>query len=144
MAESARPVGLNGETQISNNTASLPLPAERFDAVRWERRRADKEGRVRVDGSPCLAGPRRHGRDMVVGVRNPAVEAPGSRGRRVALLPRSYVPGGATVRDPASPMPALTARPRAWPESPLRGDVPPALRDALDAAGPAERRVACV
>ena len=131
-----------GELFEEDLAVSLPLPAERFDAVRWERRRADKEGRVRVDGSPCLAGPRWHGRDMVVGVRNPAVEVLDSRGRRAALLPRSYVPGGATGRDPASLIPALTARPRAWPESPLRGDVPPAPGDALDAAGPAERRVA--
>lgn len=131
-----------GELFEEDLAASLPLPAERFDAVRWERRRADKEGRVRVDGSLYLAGPRWHGRDMVVGVRNSTVEVLDSRGRRAALLPRSYVPGGATVRDPASLIPALTARPRAWPESPLRGDVPPALRDALDAAGPAERRVA--
>lgn len=120
--------------------ACLPLPAERFDAVRWERRRADKEGRVRVDGSLYLAGPHWHGRDMVVGVRNSTVEVLDARGRRAALLPRSYSPGGETVRDPATLIPALTARPRAWPESPLRSEVPAALRDALDSAGPSERR----
>lgn len=120
--------------------AGIPLPADRFDAVRWERRRADKEGRVRVDGSLYLAGPYWHGRDMVVGVRNSTVELLDARGRRAALLPRSYVPGGATVRDPATLIPALTARPRAWPESPLRAEVPPALREALDSASLAERR----
>ncbi len=122
--------------------ACPPLPAERFDAVRRERRRADKEGRVRVDGSLCLAGPHWHGRDMVVGVRNSTVELLDARGGRDALLPRSYAPGGETVRDPASLIPALTARPRSWPESPLRAEVPPALRDALDSAGLPERRTA--
>ena len=128
-----------GQLLEEDLAACRPLPAARFDAVRWERRRADKEGRVRVDGSCYLAGPYWHGREMLVGLRDSTVEILDARGRRVALLPRSYEEG-ASVRDPACLLPALTARPRAWPESPLRSEVPGALRDALDACGAAERR----
>jgi hypothetical protein len=40
-----------GELLAEDGAAMLPLPSTRFDAVRWERRRADREGRVEVDGT---------------------------------------------------------------------------------------------
>jgi len=77
---------------------------------------------------------------MLVGMRTDGVEILDERGRHAATLPRAWSDAGGTVRDPASLIPALTARPRAWPESPLRADTPPALRDVLDRADVAARR----
>ena len=34
-----------------------PLPSKPYDAIRWEVRKADKDGRVQVDGNHYLAGP---------------------------------------------------------------------------------------
>jgi hypothetical protein len=63
-----------GELLAEDGAAMLPLPSTRFDAVRWERRRADREGRVEVDGTLYCAGPYWHGRWMLVGLRDRTVE----------------------------------------------------------------------
>jgi hypothetical protein len=49
---------------------------------------------------------------MLVGVRDSTVEVLDLRGRRAVLLPRLNDPC-ATVRDPATLIPAMVARPRA-------------------------------
>lgn len=120
--------------------ALLPLPGARFDCVRWERRRADREGRVEVDGTLYCAGPYWHGRWMLVGLRAATVEILDERGRHAATLPRSWSRGGGTVFDPATLVPAVTARPRSWPQSQLRAAVPEALREGMDRCGKEERR----
>lgn len=122
-----------------DRAALLPLPATRFDCVRWERRRADKEGRVEVDGTLYCAGPYWHGRWMVVGLRAGSVEIMDEHGRRAASLPRSWG-GSGTVVDPATLIPAVTARPRSWGQSQLRAAVPPAMRDGMDRLGADGRR----
>lgn len=118
----------------------LPLPGARFDSVRWERRRADREGRVEVDGTLYCAGPYWHGRWMLVGLRAASVEIVDERGRHAATLPRSWAGSGETVYDPATLIPAVTARPRSWGQSQLRAAVPEALRDGMDRCGADERR----
>lgn len=127
------------ELMSADRAALLPLPGVGFDAVRWERRRADKQGCVVVGDAGCCAGPYWHGRWMLVGMRASTVELPGERGRKAARLPREWSPG-TTVRDPSTLVPALVARPRAWLESPPGGEVPGPLRDAIDRADDAGRR----
>lgn len=121
-------------------SALLPLPGTRFDSVKWVRRRADREGRVSVDGTLYCAGPYWHGRWMLVGLRASTVEIMDERGRRAAMLPRSWSAAGGTVFDPATLIPAVTARPRSWGQSQLRAAVPAALREGIDRCGPEERR----
>lgn len=129
-----------GELLAEDRAAMLALPATRFDAVRWERRRADKEGRVMIDGTPYCAGPYWHGRWMLVGVRALTVEITDERGRHAATLPRSWG-GTETVFDPAALIPAVTARPRSWGQSQLRACVPQAPRDGMDRLDARELRV---
>lgn len=86
---------------------------------------------MRIDGDPCRAGPAWHDRGLVVGVRAETVEVPADRGGHVATPPRSFGQGEA-VRNPAPPMPALAARPRASGESAIRRDMPQGLADATD------------
>ena len=54
-------------------------------------------------------------------------------GRFAAKPPRAYGRAARTVRNPASPPPALARKSRAWGESPIRGDFPGKLRLAIDA-----------
>ena len=131
MVESAPPVGLNGESQISVNNP--------FDAVRWVRARADKRGYVTVDGREYVAGPAWHSRELLVGVRAATVEILADRGRRVALLPRAWG-AGEPVRNPLSLVPALVARPRAFGESTIRRDMPAGPVEAVDRMDAAGRR----
>ena len=79
--------------------------------------------------------------NTLVGLRAESVELLADRGRRVAVLPRSWGEGE-TVRNPASLIPALVARPRAFGESTVRRDMPPALVEAIDRCGKADRRAA--
>ncbi|WP_165443719.1 IS21 family transposase [Olsenella sp. Marseille-P4559] len=117
----------------------LALPGTPFDAAGWAHARADKRGYVRVDGNPCCVGPAWHDRELVVGVRARSVEVLADRGRRVATLARSFGEGE-TVRNPASLIPALVARPRAFGESTIRLDMPAALVGDIDRCDKAGRR----
>lgn len=115
--------------------ASLPLPSVRFDAVRWEERKADNDGRVSVDGRLYLAGPLWHNRPIVVGLRASTVELRDPSKGEIRTLPRVWSPGDGTVHEPASLLPAVSAKPRSWVNSPLRQDLPEALVASLDRKG---------
>lgn len=129
------------EALAEDPAGTLALPGAPFDAVRWQKAKSDRRGYVRIDGNPCRAGPAWHDRELVVGVRAEAVEVPADRGRHVATPPRSFGQGEA-VRNPAPPMPALAARPRASGESVIRRDMPQGLADAIDRLDKAGRRQA--
>lgn len=131
-----RPVA---EALAEDLAAMHSLPADPFDAVRWESVRADKRGYVRVDGREYVAGPAWHSRALLVGVRAGTVEILADRGRRVATLPRAWGEGE-PVRNPLSLVPALVARPRAFGESTIRRDMPEALVEGIDRMGAADRR----
>lgn len=136
LARDGRPVA---EAAREDLAAMLALPAAPFDAVRWERVRSDPRGYVEVCGSSYCAGPAWHDRWLLAGVRASSVEILADRGRRVAELPRSWSPGE-VVRNPLSLVPALVARPRAFGESTIRRDMPPALVEAIDRMDAAGRR----
>ena len=122
--------------------AMRPLPPVRFDAVKWETRRADRDGRVSIDSTRYLAGPAWHGRRLLVGLRASSVEIRDEYGAPIVVLPRSWRPDGKTVADPACLIGPLSARPRAWDASPIRAKIPEALREAVDLAdGPGRRAI---
>ncbi len=127
------------EAMAEDLAAMTALPRAPFDAVRWVSAKSDKRGYVTVDGRLYLAGPAWHDRRLTVGVRSDTVEILADRGRRVASLPRAFGEGE-PVRSPLSLIPALVARPRAFGESPIRRDMPPALAEAIDRLDAAGRR----
>ncbi|WP_033508007.1 Mu transposase domain-containing protein, partial [Bifidobacterium pullorum] len=118
----------------------LPLPRARFDAVEWVERRADREGNVEIDSNRYLAGPSWRGWTLQVGLRAFDVEIRTRDGRKVNTLPRVYGRCGRTVRNPACLLPALARKPRAWGESPIRGDFPGKLRLRIDAMDSGDRQ----
>lgn len=111
--------------------AMMALPGVRFDSVRWVHVRSDKRGYIQLDGVSYCAGPARHSRDLLAGARARTVEIMDMHGRHVASLPRSWKQGE-LVRNPASLVPALVARPRAFGESVIRRDMPEALLSHMD------------
>lgn len=119
----------------------LALPGVAFDAVRWVSVKANKLGKVEVDGVSYMAGPSWHSWDLLAGMRRDTVEIVDGRGRKVAILPRAWRPGS-DVRNPASLLPALLARPRAFGESTIRADMPDALVASIDGCGKDSRRKA--
>ena len=118
----------NRNTNLTKNTC------------RWEIRKADKQGVVEIDSHRYLAGPSWHGWTLDVGLRAFDVEIRTQDGRSVARLPRVYGKDPGTVRNPASLLPALARKTRAWGESPIRGDFPDKLRLAIDAQDSKQRQ----
>ena len=119
--------------------AMSALPGVAFDSVRWVKAKSDKRGCVEICGNSYCAGPAWHNRELVCGVRPGSIEMLDEHGRKVALLQRSWGEGE-VMRNPASPMPALVARPRAFGESTIRQDMPEALVSAIERCDKAGRR----
>ena len=73
------------------------------------------------------------------GVRAGSVEILDGHARKIAVLERSWGEGG-VVRNPASLIPALVARPRAFGESTIRRDMPDGLVSTIERCDKAGRR----
>ncbi|MBW3081774.1 IS21 family transposase [Bifidobacterium saguinibicoloris] len=121
-----------GELFTEERAEMRPLPSKPYDAVRWEVRKADGDGRVQVDGNYYLAGPSWRGWTLDIGLRAFDVTIRTQDGRTCARLPRVYGDAPATVRNPATLLPALSRKTRAWGDSIIRDDFPDKLRLAID------------
>ena len=129
-----------GDLFAEEKTGMQPLPAKPFDAIRWETRKADKDGRVQIDGNYYLAGPSWRGWTLDVALRAFDVTIRTQDGRTCAKLPRVYGQAPATVRNPATLLPALGRKTRAWADSIIRDDFPDRLRLAIDRMDAKARR----
>lgn len=72
-------------------------------------------------------------------MRAGSVEILDGHARKIAVLERSWGEGE-VVRNPASLIPALVARPRAFGESTIRRDMPDGLVSAIERCDKAGRR----
>lgn len=115
--------------------SSRPLPSRRFDAVRWETRKADKHGCVDIDGNRHQIGASMHGGRVDVTIRAAKVAVKDEAGRAIAELARVYGKSARTVQDPATVFPLLATKPGAWRDCPIRPDIPGQVKDRLDRAG---------
>ena len=118
----------------------LPLPRARFDAVEWVERRADR--RVTSRSTPTATSRARRGaggRCRSACARSTWRSAPVTAGK-VNTLPRVYGRVRENRQDPACLLPALARKPRAWGESPIRGDFPGKLRLRIDAMDSGDRQ----
>ncbi|OZG58148.1 integrase [Bifidobacterium lemurum] len=114
--------------------ALRPLPSCRFDAVRWETRKADKYGCVEIDSNRYQIGPALHGRRVDVAIRATSVTVKDPDGRTIAELSRVYGRSSRTIQDPATVFPLLARKPGAWRDCSIRPDVPDDVRERLDQA----------
>ena len=129
---------LEGELSLDDSLALLGLPERPYDVVRYERRRADKQGKFtlgvhRYSSDPALAG-----RDLVVGLRALSVDVYDPDGTPVATHPRAYGDAPTDTSDPARQLPLPCPGPAARTDSPVGASMPAAPRgraDALAASG---------
>jgi hypothetical protein len=121
-------------------TCMRPLPRIAYDAVCWQERKADTDGRVKIDSNYYLAGPSWRGWSLDVGLRAFDVEIRDHNGRNITRLPRVYGDSPVTVRDPAVLLPALSKKTNAWPDCTIRDDFPAKLRQAIDHMNMKDRR----
>ena len=93
------------------------LPPAPFAAVRYEVRKADKLGKVRVDGPHLYSSdPSLAGRELVCGIGTTTVTVATRDGAVVAEHPRAYGIAPTETANPASQLALLCARPGAWGE----------------------------
>lgn len=122
-----------GELFLDDSLALLGLPGTPYDVVRYERRRADKQGKFTLGVHRYSSDPSLAGRDLVVGLRALTVEVFDPDGTLVAAHPRAYGDAPTDTSDPARQLPLLCNRPAAWPNSLVRASMPDPLRAYGDA-----------
>lgn len=126
---------------VEDRFAMSPLPERPFNAVRYERRKADKQGKVKVCGphwystDPSLAG-----REVVVELGATTVSVYDSDGTRVCEHERAYGDAPTDTSNPGSQLALLCAKARAWQNSRARSAMPDDLREWMDSLGDADLR----
>jgi len=123
-----------GELFADDIAAGLELPGIGFDPVRYESRRADKTGKVVVEGVAYLAGPAFHDRQLTVGIRHDVVEILDEHAHPVVVFDRVFGGSDQTVFAASQLLHALSVKPGAWSHSPVRELVADPVRDWLDQA----------
>lgn len=120
--------------------ACLALPGIGFDAVRYEPRKADRRGYIRVEANTYAAGPSFHDRSLTVGIRANTLEILDEHNTPVVTFQRVFGQQPGTIFEPAALLPLLVAKPGSWSHSPVRKHVTDPLRDWLDTAPTPDRR----
>lgn len=128
-----------GELFADDIAAGLQLPGIGFDAVRYESRRADKTGKIVVEGVAYLAGPAYHDRQLTVGIRHDVIEILDEHAAPVVVFERVFGSTDQTVFAASQLLQALAVKPGAWSHSPVRELVADPVRDWLDQASLADR-----
>lgn len=128
-----------GELFADDLDAGLELPGVGFDPVRCESRRADKTGKIVIDGTAYLAGPAYHDRHLTVGVRHDRIEILDEHAEPVVMFDRVFGRSDQTVFAAGQLLHALAVKPGAWTHSPVRDLVADPVRAWLDHARIPER-----
>lgn len=121
---------------VEDRFAMAGLPDKPFEAVRYERPKADKQGKVHLDGphlystSPSLAGS-----ELVAALGATTVRIYDARGTFVCEHSRSYGKTPTDTTDPASQLALLCLRSGAWKNSQVRASLSDGLREHMDSLG---------
>lgn len=131
---------LKGEPEVQlfqeDAFALIGLPAQPFGCIRYVRPKADKKGKVRIDGKhwystdPSLAG-----RELIAALGAAEVSIYDERGVFVCSHRRSYGKAPTDTADPGSQLALLACKSGAWEDSRVRSALPDALREHMDSLG---------
>lgn len=129
--------GVKGEAEdqlfMEDRLAMAGLPPKPFEAVRYERPKADKQGKVKLDGrhsystDPSLAGS-----ELIAALGATKVAVYTASGEFVCEHERAYGAGPTDTCDPASQLAVLAAKAGGWVNSRVRFTVPDGLREHMD------------
>ena len=124
-----------------DRAAMMGLPEAAFEVVRYASRKADKQGKVQVDGLHWYsADPSLAGRRLVVGLGATRLSIYTEGGEFVCSHDRQYGAAPTDSASPASQLPLLAMKAGAWRNSSVRSSVPDELRDYMDGLGKPELR----
>lgn len=121
--------------------AADELPNKPFDVVKFESRRADKYGRLHINGCAYSVNPRVAGRMLICGFRAHTVEFYDAvTAEMIASSPRAYGKDVAEVMNPATQLELLTKKPGGWRNSEVRHALGDAARDWVDGLDSKKRK----
>ena len=128
---------LKGEPEeqlfVEDRLAMAGLPDKPFDVVRYERPKADKKGKVKLDGRHFYsADPSLAGRELIAAMRATTVGLYTASGELVAEHPRAYGKAPTDTSDPASQLAVLAVKAGGWVNSQVRFAIPDGLREHMD------------
>ena len=126
---------------MEDRVAAYGLPEKPFAVVRYERPKANKQGKVAIDGphrystDPALAG-----REVIAAVGALEIGIYDASGTFVCKHARAYGSAPTDTSDPASQLAVLSTRPGAWANSQVRAALSDGLRGHMDGLGIADLR----
>jgi hypothetical protein len=117
---------------VTDKEESLSLPASKFTVIRFETRKADKEGRIKFANNYYLTDPAFHNQEVTIGITHKSIEVYDAQGSLVRVLPRCFTHYGSTISEPEPLLALLAARPGAFKESLAREVMPATLTMFID------------
>ena len=122
-----------GQLFIEDVVALHGLPAKEFDVVRYERIKANKQGRIRLEGIHTYScAPEYANCEIIVALTADKVRLFSAAGTFVSEHDRAYGSVPTDSEEPASQLALLCTRPNAWQNSQIRADIEGDLRTYLD------------
>ena len=116
-----------------DRVAMAGLPENPFDVVRYVRPKADKYGRVRIEGKHlCSTDPALAGTTLIVGLGATDVRIYDEEGTFVCSHERAYGDAPSDSSQPASQIATLCSKPGGWTNGKVRACMPDMLRRHLD------------
>ena len=113
--------------------ALLGLPSKEFNVVRYTKVKADKKGKVRIDGPHFYsADPALAGLDVLVAVGATKIEIFDDNGSFVCRHKRAYGKAPTDSSDPGSQLHLLCIKPGGWKNSRVRKTLTDGLRNYMD------------
>lgn len=140
MELSAKPHWVKGEEErslfVEDKVALIGLPSTPFDVVRYERRKTDKLGRVRLEGRHVYStSPEFALTEVICAIRAREVAIADAGGTLIASHRRAYGDAPSDTANPASQLALLARKPNAWRNSQARASMTESLRAYMDNLG---------
>lgn len=118
---------------IEDKFAMSGLPSIPFDVVKYERHRADKYGKVCIDGKHLYSSdPVYAGQELICALRALTVTIADTLGNVVCEHKRAYGSAPTDTTDPASQLALLAKRPGGWQNSRVREAMSDDLKSYMD------------
>ena len=113
--------------------SSSELPRTPFDVVRFETRRADKYGRLHINGCAYSINPSAARKMVTFGARAHTIDFfDAQTAKKITTMPRAYGDRVTEVTNPGAQLELLVKKPGGWKNSEVRTALSDPVRDWID------------
>lgn len=133
--------GSQRELFVEDELALIGLPEKGFDVVRYVKAKANKQGKISVDGPHCYStDPALAGCELTIALRAYEIEVFDTDAASVCTHARSYGSAPTDSTDPASQLALLGVKANAWQNSQVRASLSDDVRAYMDSLEKADLR----